>query len=197
MKSGERRNLYGCMYHHKRGVKVCRNPVLIRQEKLDRVVLESIAEALDARILERAVEKAAVKLRRRPQAIPERRAQVERELADVEARLQRGLDALLAGMEAADELRGRLKVEKDRRAALTAELETLKKGRGPSPSSTTRASCRRSALACATCARCSARTSPGRVRSSGSCSWAVWSAERSPRAAGWGIASPGKARTPS
>jgi site-specific DNA recombinase len=131
MKSGERRNLYGCMYHHKRGVKVCRNPVLIRQEKLDRVVLESIAEALDARILERAVEKAAVKLRRRPQAIPERRAQVERELADVEARLQRGLDALLAGMEAADELRGRLKVEKDRKAALTAELETLKKGRGP------------------------------------------------------------------
>jgi hypothetical protein len=105
MKSGERRNLYGCMYHHKRGVKVCRNPVLIRQEKLDRVVLDSIAEALDERILEHAVEKAVAKLSRRRPAVPERRAQVECELADVEARLQRGLDALLAGVEAADELR--------------------------------------------------------------------------------------------
>ena len=130
MKGGERRNLYGCMYHHKRGAKVCRNPVLIRQEKLDQVVLEAIAEALDERILERAVEKAAAKLSRRRRAAPERRAQVERELAGVEARLQRGLEALLAGTDAADELRARLKVEKSRKAALAAELEALKKGRG-------------------------------------------------------------------
>jgi site-specific DNA recombinase len=128
MKGGARRKLYGCMYHHKRGVKVCRNPILIRQERLDRVVLDAIAEALDERILERAVEKAVATLSRH-RARPDRRAQVERELADVEARIQRGLDALLAGTEAADELRARLKVEKDRKAALTAELETLKKGR--------------------------------------------------------------------
>ena len=36
---------------------------------------------------------------------------------------------MLAGTEAADELRARLKVEKARKAALTAELEALKKGR--------------------------------------------------------------------
>jgi site-specific DNA recombinase len=130
MKSGERRALYGCMYHHKRGAKVCRNPILIRQERrLDRVVLEAIAEALDERILERAVEKAAAKLSGRRRAVPERRAQLERDLADVEARIQRGLEALLAGTEAADELRARLKVEKDRKAALAAELEALRKGR--------------------------------------------------------------------
>jgi hypothetical protein len=52
--------------------------------------------------------------------------QLERELADVEARLQRGLDALLSGTQAADELRARLKIEKDRKAALAAELEALK-----------------------------------------------------------------------
>jgi site-specific DNA recombinase len=130
MKSGERRALYGCMYHHKRGAKVCRNPILIRQERLDRVVLEAIAEALDERILERAVEKAAAKLSGRRRAVPGRRAQLERDLADVEARIQRGLDALLAGTPAADELRARLKVEKDRKAALAAELAALTPGRG-------------------------------------------------------------------
>ena len=36
-----------CMYHHKRGAKICPNPILIRLERLDRVVLAAIAEALD------------------------------------------------------------------------------------------------------------------------------------------------------
>lgn len=128
-KAGERRTLYGCMYHHKRGAKVCSNPILIRQERLDRVVLDAIAEALDERLLERAVEKATARLAQRRRTAPDRRVQLERELVDVEARLQRGLDALLSGTEAADELRARLKVEKDRKAALAAELEALRGGR--------------------------------------------------------------------
>jgi hypothetical protein len=90
-------------------------------------VLEAIAEALDERILERAAEKAAAKLSRRQR--PDRRAEIERNLAEIEARIQRGVEALLAGTEAADELRARLKVEKDRKAALAADLEALKKGR--------------------------------------------------------------------
>ena len=129
-RAGERGRFYGCNYNHKRGAKVCANRVLIRQERLDRVVLDAIAEALDERLLERAVEKAAARLARRRRAAPDRRAQLERELADVEARLQRGLDALLAGTEAADELRARLRVEKDRKAALAAELEGLRGRRG-------------------------------------------------------------------
>jgi site-specific DNA recombinase len=128
-RAGQRGRFYGCNYNHKRGAKVCKNRILIRQDKLDQVVLEAVAEALDERLLERAVEKAAARLAHRRRAAPGRRAQVERELTDVEARLQRGLDALLAGTEAADELRARLKVEKDRKATLAAELEALK-GRG-------------------------------------------------------------------
>ena len=104
-RAGQRGRFYGCNYNHKRGAKLCANRILIRQDKLDQVVLDAIAEALDERLL-------------------------ERELADVEARLQRGLDALLAGTEAADELRTRLRVEKDRKAALTAELGALKGRRG-------------------------------------------------------------------
>src|SRR5262245_42938646 len=106
--------------------KVCPNPVLIRQEKLDQVVLESIAEALDDRILERAVEKAAARLAEVRQANPNRRRQVERAIDEAEARIQRGLDALLAGTDAAEELRARLKDEKDRKMALAAEREALK-----------------------------------------------------------------------
>jgi len=62
----ERRALYGCKFHHKRGSKVCRNPVLIRQDKLDQVVLDAVVEALDERLLERAVEKAAAKVEPTP-----------------------------------------------------------------------------------------------------------------------------------
>jgi hypothetical protein len=70
-------------------------------EKKDKAGLE----ALDERILERAVEKAAGRVAQRRVAAPDRRAHLERELAEVEARLQRGLDALPPGAEAADELR--------------------------------------------------------------------------------------------
>jgi hypothetical protein len=109
---------------------VCANRLLIRQEKLDQVVLEAIAEALDERLLERAVEKAAARLAQVRQVNPNRRRQVERELADVEARIQRGVDALMAGFVAADELRAKVRVEKARKAALVAELEALKDRRG-------------------------------------------------------------------
>jgi hypothetical protein len=126
---GLRGRFYGCSYNHKRGPKVCKNGVLIAQDRLDKVVLDAIAEALDERILERAVEKALERLLRRRRSAPDRRQQLERELADVEARIQRGLDALLTGIDAADELRARLKVEKQRKAALAADLKALMSGR--------------------------------------------------------------------
>jgi recombinase-like zinc beta ribbon protein len=129
-RAGERGRFYGCNYNHKRGAKVCANRILIRQDKLDRVVLDAIAEALDERILERAVVKTTERLACRSRAAPGRRAQLERDLADVEARLQRGLDALLAGIGAAADLHARLRIEKDRKASLAAELDALKGRRG-------------------------------------------------------------------
>lgn len=41
---GKRKALYGCDRYHKRGATVCRNSLLIRQERLDRVVLQAIAD---------------------------------------------------------------------------------------------------------------------------------------------------------
>ena len=51
-------------------------------------------------------------------------------LTDIGTRIQRGLDALLAGLDVADELRARLKAEKSRQADVAAQLEALS-GRRP------------------------------------------------------------------
>src|SRR5438046_7765500 len=73
-RAGQRGRFYGCNYNHKRGAKVCVNRILIRQERLDQVVLDAIAAALDERLLERAVEKALQRLRRAPDRAKDRRA---------------------------------------------------------------------------------------------------------------------------
>jgi site-specific DNA recombinase len=57
--------MYGCVYHQKRGRVVCKNDVVIRQDKLDAAFLEALAEAIDDRLLARAVEKAVARLQRR------------------------------------------------------------------------------------------------------------------------------------
>jgi len=75
-----RKALYGCDRYHKRGPTVCRNSLLIRQERLDQVVLQAIADALDERILARAVEKALERLRSGQDRLLDRRAAIEREL---------------------------------------------------------------------------------------------------------------------
>jgi hypothetical protein len=54
----QRGTFYGCAFYHKRGHTVCKNSLLIAQDRLDAVVLQSLAEALDERILERAAQRA-------------------------------------------------------------------------------------------------------------------------------------------
>jgi site-specific DNA recombinase len=121
---GGRRTLYGCMYHHKRGAKVCSNPILIRQEKLDRVVIEAIVEELDERLLERAVEKALQRLRRQPESTKDRRAVIKAELPLLEARMRTVVDEIARGY-ATDTLRAELHDAEQRKRALVGELEAL------------------------------------------------------------------------
>jgi DNA invertase Pin-like site-specific DNA recombinase len=40
-RAGQRGRFYGCNYNHKRGAKVCANGLLIRQDRLDQVVLDA------------------------------------------------------------------------------------------------------------------------------------------------------------
>src|SRR5207249_3816494 len=71
--------MYGCVYHQKRGRVVCKNDVVIRQDKLDAAFLEALGEAIDDRLLERAVTTAVERLRRRGAEAPDQRAALVRE----------------------------------------------------------------------------------------------------------------------
>ncbi len=121
-----RKALYGCDRYHKRGPTVCRNSLLIHQERLDQVVLQAIADALDERILAQAVEKALGRLRSGQDRFLDRRAAIERELSLLETHLGNLVDAVARG-EANDSLFARLKTEETRKKALVAELEALQR----------------------------------------------------------------------
>jgi hypothetical protein len=54
---------YGCSRYHKRGVHVCPNGLQIRQDALDRAVVEVLTGALEAGVIAEAVEWAVLELR--------------------------------------------------------------------------------------------------------------------------------------
>jgi hypothetical protein len=73
-------------------------------------------------VLTSAPERALPRLAARQLAHIERRAQVERELAQVQQRLDRLVDALADGSLPADEIKTRLTAEKVRKTVLSADL---------------------------------------------------------------------------
>jgi site-specific DNA recombinase len=117
---------YGCTLHRKRGPEVCGNDIVLRQDLVDPLVLRAIRDVLDERVVHRAVDLAFEQLQSEKAPDEARRSQLELELATVEQRIQRGLDALLDGIGAPEELQARLREEKARKQALTEELEHLR-----------------------------------------------------------------------
>jgi site-specific DNA recombinase len=84
---------YACSWHRKRGTDVCHNDVVVRQDLVDHVLLGGIQEVLDDRVIDDAVDRALSQLRADSTVTRDRRADIERELALAEQRIQRGLDA--------------------------------------------------------------------------------------------------------
>src|SRR5262245_920790 len=117
---------YGCTPHRKRGPEVCANDIVLRQDLVDPLVLGAIRDALDPRVIERTVDLAFEQLQTDKAPEEARRREVERELAAVEQRIQRGLDALLDGTGPLEELQTRLRAEKARKQSLTEERERLR-----------------------------------------------------------------------
>jgi hypothetical protein len=111
----------GCVYHHKRGSTVCANSVQIRQEILDRALLEAISAALDEQLVEAAVERALELRRTRQGRQAESRGELERELSLVEARMGHLLEAVKRGR-ASDVLLETLEAEGSRKKAILREL---------------------------------------------------------------------------
>lgn len=89
--------MYGCVYHHKRGAIVCKNDVVIRQELLDAAFLDAMAEAIDERLLARAVTKAVDRLQRRVNDAPDQRAALARERDRTAAGVRHLVDAVKLG----------------------------------------------------------------------------------------------------
>jgi site-specific DNA recombinase len=116
---------YGCTTNRRSGDAACANRVVLRQEVLESAVLDDIARKLHDRV-ESAIDLALARLRAGRDEHAERRSQIDRELAQVDQRIQRGLDALLDGAGLADEIHPRLRAEKSRKASLTAELDRLR-----------------------------------------------------------------------
>ena len=125
--AGARRSVphYACLDSKRRGTAICINRVALRQDLLDRAILGAIADALDPAVLTPAVEKALARLAKRQLTHIEHRGQVETELAQVQQRLDRLLDALADGSLPADEIKTRLSTEKVRKTALSVEMEKL------------------------------------------------------------------------
>jgi site-specific DNA recombinase len=125
--AGARRSVphYACLDSKRRGKAICINRVALRQDLLDRAILGAIGDALDPAVLTGAVEKALARLTKRQRAHIERRTQVEREMAQVQQRLDRLVDALAEGSLPTDEIKTRLSTEKARKTALTADLVRL------------------------------------------------------------------------
>ena len=127
--AGARRSVphYACLDSKRRGKAICINRVALRQNLLDRAILGAIADALDPAVLTSAVEKALGRLAKRQVTHIEHRVQAERELAQVQQRMDRLLDALADGSLPADEIKTRLSTEKARKTALTADLGRLQR----------------------------------------------------------------------
>ncbi len=132
-------------------------------------MLDEIAEALDARIFERAIEKALQRLRKAPDQAKDRRETIQRTLPVLEARMRTVLEGILRGY-TTDTLQAELQALERRKGALVAELEALAGRKEQATSVDVERACvgssggtwRRSAY-------CSARTWRGRGRSSGGC----------------------------
>lgn len=122
---GKRRaRFYGCSYNHKRGSAICSNGIQIKQDVLDHAILEAIAEILDERTVEAAVEIALERLRTGQERHLDRRTAIERELSLIDAR-ERHLTAAIARGDDMDPLLASLKAEGTRKKALVRELEGL------------------------------------------------------------------------
>ena len=120
----KRSRFYGCSYNHKRGSAICTNAVQLKQELLDQAVLTALADVLDERILEAAVEKAVQQLQSQNKGVAKQQSRLAQELSEVETRKHRLIEAIARG-EAIESLLTQLKAEEQQARLLTDRLRTL------------------------------------------------------------------------
>jgi hypothetical protein len=116
---------YGCLDHKRRGTAVCTNAVGLNQSLLDQAILAAICALLDEQVLGVAVDRAFSKLTAGVENHRTQMTGIDRELAGIQVRIERLLDALADGSLPRDEVAGRLNAEKSRKDTLTVERDRL------------------------------------------------------------------------
>jgi site-specific DNA recombinase len=116
--------VYQCAHHQKRGKAVCRNSVVLRQETLDDALIETVRSVLDERVVSAALDDALLRLRDGQEPDLDQRGRIARELALIESRKARLVEAIARGDDMED-LVSKLRTEEARRAALLVELGSL------------------------------------------------------------------------
>ena len=126
---GRRRGyFYGCANNWKRGPAICRNNLHLPQERLDEAVVDAMVNALDAELVDAAVQQALARLTETTAEEADRRPILERDIREARLREQRLAEAIAQGTpsEAAPEaLMHALRAEETRRRALEQERAAL------------------------------------------------------------------------
>ena len=120
-----RRSYYRCSAHHHRGLVGCRNGLRVLVDEVDRRVLDAVAKALAPETVKEAIQGAVALLTAHQAEAASPRGALTAELASVEARTRRLVDALAEGDEGVQAIRARLREEAIKRDRLTAEIERL------------------------------------------------------------------------
>jgi hypothetical protein len=119
-----RATFYGCAYHHKRGRTICANGLQIRQEILDRAVLDAHVTVLTPRLIEDAVTEACVRIQREADQGLDRRTRIDQERSEVDARIRHLVDAVKRGL-GTDALLHELQAEEARKETLVRQRSGL------------------------------------------------------------------------
>jgi site-specific DNA recombinase len=91
------RDLYICVFHHKRGPAVCSNDHRISQHTLDSALLHALNAVLDESMIAEAVKRALAEIRAGQTKFPDQRLAIERQLSLVEARIRHLVEAIATG----------------------------------------------------------------------------------------------------
>ena len=115
---------YLCTTHRKRGACICTNDVVLRTDAVDAVVIKTVGEVLDSRVIEKSIELAISRLQDGRDHVATQRERLTAELDQVESRLARLVEALVNGGPL-ETVVAQIKVDEERKRALTAEYEAF------------------------------------------------------------------------
>ena len=106
---------------------ICANATRIRTERVDEIVLHAIQDVLTDRCIALAVDQALQQLKAAQPETEARRLELEREIAALDARLARLVEAVVAGGPL-ESVVAQIKAEEERKKTLVAQIDRLAVG---------------------------------------------------------------------